>query len=287
MNEINIYRFSSIGRPIDPDYPSNLAITALSLVTMLLGIIYQFLGGQNWLDSILWGIGLGLGVFLAWAICRELDPDHDLSAFVAAGLTLVGVFLWGTPSIIGLLWLMLCVRIINRTVGLPATILDSLGVLGLGTWLSIQEYWGYGVITSLAFLLDALLPKPNKRQFLFTGVMLIVSALSAFLSAGGVSLQGLSLSSGAVALGITVVFLPVIFASREIQVECDVTKEPPEPIRVQMGQVVAILGGWIAVVWKGESGLISMLPLWTSALGAALYWLVMAIVAKAGFKSAW
>jgi len=286
MNEINIYRFSSIGRPIDPDYPSNLAIAALSLVATLLGIIYQILGGQTWLESTFWGVGLGLGVFFAWAIGREIDPDHDLSAFIGAGLTLVGVFLWGTPSIISILWLMLCVRIINRTVGLPATMLDSLGVLGLGTWLSIQEYWGYGVITSLAFLLDALLPKPNRRQFLFTGIMLIVSALSAYFSAGGIGLMGLSLSTGAVALGVTVVFLPVIFASREIQVECDVTKVPPEPIRVQMGQVIAILGGWIAVVWKGESGLISMLPLWAGALGAALYWLVMTIVDKIGLKSA-
>jgi hypothetical protein len=84
-------------------------------------------------------------VFLAWVLCRELDPDHDLSAFVAVGLALGGLFLWGLTRLVVLLWLILILRVVNRTMGLPAGILDSLAVLGLGIWLSFGGNWGYGV----------------------------------------------------------------------------------------------------------------------------------------------
>lgn len=99
------HRFTSINRPIDPKYPTNRAIALFALIVMIVGGIFQLLTGTGWLLGGFWGLGAGITVFFVWAICRELDPDHDLSAFVAASLALLGLFFWELPGLLELLWL--------------------------------------------------------------------------------------------------------------------------------------------------------------------------------------
>jgi hypothetical protein len=75
-----------LGRtPIDPSCPTNRAIAVLTTVVAIAGAILRLLKGTTPLESVLWGIEAGLAVFLTWALGRELDPDHDLSAFVGQG----------------------------------------------------------------------------------------------------------------------------------------------------------------------------------------------------------
>ena len=111
---------TTLGRPVDPRYPTNLAVVVLSPVVVVAGTIYRLVSGYALLEGVLWGIGAGLAVFLAWALGRELDPDHDLSAFVGAGLTVFGLLLTGLPSLLVLFWLLLALRVVNRSTGLPA-----------------------------------------------------------------------------------------------------------------------------------------------------------------------
>lgn len=125
-------------RPIDPSYPTNRAIAALTMAVIVGGIVLQLIVGEGLTQGVSWGISAGLTVFLAWALGRELDPDHDLSAFVAAGLALIGLLLFDLPSLMALLWMLFFLRMVNRTTGLPARILDSLLILGLGSWLTWQ-----------------------------------------------------------------------------------------------------------------------------------------------------
>ncbi|MGD8968241.1 MAG: hypothetical protein PVI07_12095, partial [Anaerolineae bacterium] len=136
---------TSINRAIDFNYPSNRAIAIVTILVVVGGAFSELLSGGGWGESILWGVNAGLSVFLTWALCRELDPDHALSAFVAVGLALVGLVLWGLPRLAVILWMIMVMRIVNRTTGLAAGLLDSLAVLGLGSWLSLEGNWGYGV----------------------------------------------------------------------------------------------------------------------------------------------
>ncbi|MGD9316838.1 MAG: hypothetical protein PVG56_08400, partial [Anaerolineae bacterium] len=93
--------FTALGRnPLDPGYPTNLAIAALTVVVAIAGAVWRLISGVALLESALWGIGAGLVMFLTWALGRELDPDHDLSAFVGAGLVLIALLLAGAPSLL-------------------------------------------------------------------------------------------------------------------------------------------------------------------------------------------
>ena len=181
---------SAIGRPLDPDYGTSRAIAIITGVVFLAGVIVQILSGAGWLSGARWGLSAGLTVFLSWALCRELDPDHDLSAFGAAGLGLVGLILWGLPHLLTLFWMLLAVRTMNRTTGLHATVLDAVTLVALGGWLAFQRHWGYSVITAVAFLLDAHLAPALRRQLVFTGI-------SASIAVGAGLWAPVSISSGA------------------------------------------------------------------------------------------
>jgi hypothetical protein len=274
---MKISKIASVARPIDPSYPTNRAIVALVIVVVVGAAVLHLVTGKGWPQSGLRSIGAGMAVFFAWALCRELDPDHDLSAFVATGLALVGLFFWDLPNLGALLWVLLVVRIVNRTAGLPATVLDSLAVLGLGGWLSVQGNWGYGVITTTALFLDSQLVPRNRRQILFAGLGVAITIVAAVMN-GAIWGEGdVSPLAGLIGLGISVVFVPVVVGAGRVESVGDETGEVLRPVRVQMGQGLALLAGVAVAFWGGEVGLVSMLPLWAAALGGSIYWLVMAI----------
>jgi hypothetical protein len=268
---------TSIGRPVDLSYPTNQAIAILTLVVMVGGAIVQWLMGVDWFEGALWGLEAGLTVFLAWALCRELDPDRALAAFVAAGLTLVGLFRADIPRLGVIFWLLVMVRVINRTTGLPAGVLDSLGLLGLSGWLSWQGNWGYSAIAALAFLLDGVLAPPNRRQLIFAALGVVVTVAVTMLSDGPVWGDGPSLVSVLMSLGLSLLFVPVILASRRIESVGDETGDLLHPLRVQLAQLMALLAGVETACWSGTNGLWALLPLWAAVLGAALYWAYTAI----------
>jgi len=270
---MKITRITAIGRPIDPSYPTNLAISIWALVVTLVATILQVLAGEGWLPGALQGVNAGLAVFLAWATCRELDPDHALSAFVAAGLATLGLLLPELPQLGAILWLLLAVRMVNRTVGLPATVLDSLGVLGLGIWFSYRGNWGYGAVTVIALLLDSQLPDPQRRQLVLAGVGAVAVGAVVVLGKTIWRSGGAAVWPGLLAVGMCAIFAPVLVAARSVESVGDETGERLSGIRVQAGQAIALLAGVQAAFWSGEPGLVAMMPLWAAVLGASAYWL--------------
>jgi hypothetical protein len=262
---------TALGRPIDPSYPTNRAIVLLSVATVLVGGIARLAGGMSLLPSIGWGVGAGLSVFLGWALARELDPDHDLSAFVGAGLTLIGLLLLGLPSLLVLFWLLLALRIVNRTAGLPARPLDSLAILGLGGWLAWQGNWLTGFVTAIALLLDGLLSSPLRYHLLLSGVAFAATAALFALQGDFVPASDLTMPAVLVAALLAALFVVVIANSRELSTEGDVAGEPLNPKRVQAAQFIALFTALLYAWWDGEPGVLDLLPLWAAMAGVALY----------------
>jgi len=162
---------SGIGRPLDPNYPTNRAIVAVAvLVGLVGGAVQLFITGSGLLDSLVWSVEAAGGVFLAWALSRELDPDNEMSAFVSAGLWILSLAVINAPGLLALLWFLWSLRIVNRTSGLAAKPLDSVLFLTLGSWLAFQTSGIYIVMTAVVFVLDGLLEPANRRQYIFAGL---------------------------------------------------------------------------------------------------------------------
>jgi hypothetical protein len=266
-------RITSIGRPIDPGYPTNRAIALLTITVMLVGTVFQLFSGRGWVQSGLWGLSTGLAVFLAWALCRELDPDRDLSAFVAASLALAGSLIWGAGSLGSMLWILLLLRIVNRTTGLKATILDSLGVIGLSAWLAWGSNWGYLVIAALGLFLDGVLQSGHRRQIGLSALCLGLSVVVLFLNGWTWRVIRISSIAMVIALCLSALFTTVILSSRNLNSIGDVSGEKLNPRRVQVAQVLAVLSGIQVVIWSGTAGLTAFMPMWAATSGAAFYWL--------------
>jgi hypothetical protein len=271
-----MHKITALARPVDPRYPTNLAIAVLSLVVVLAAAAWRWSTGAAPLGSILWGINAGLVPFLTWALGRELDPDHDLSAFVGAALALVALFFVEFPSLFAMVWLLLLLRVVNRTVGLPATLFDTLTVLGLGIWLTWQGEWMAGLATALALLLDGLLP-PALRRHLIAAVLALGGTVVILVVHGAAPEGFSSLEMGIPALVTAVLFLVVIVMSRRVQALGDVTGEPLRVERVQAAQGLALLTAVLYGVWSGSAGVLALLPLWAAMAGGGIYALAYAL----------
>lgn len=266
---------SGIGRPLDPNYPPNRAIIAVAILVGLVGGAVQlFIIGSGLLDSLVWSVEAGGGVFLAWALSRELDPDNAKSAFVSAGLWILSLAVINAPGLLALLWFLWSLRILNRTSGLAAKPLDSILFLALGSWLAFQAIGVYILMTAVVFLLDGLLQPANRRQHYFAGLTAL-AALALFLIFDA-SLASFRFSAGVIAplLVVTILFAPVIASYRRVQARGDYTGEPLNPTRVRAAQLIALITALLVGLFRGLSGVVSLLPLWSAFVGVALFQIV-------------
>ena len=118
-------KISSIGRPLDFNYKTNKAIVIITAINIMIGILLSLINQLEPTTVIIKGLSFGITFFLSWAITREIDPDNSISAFIGLIPLFIILFFWIETNIVILFWLLISLRIINRTTGLPARIFDS------------------------------------------------------------------------------------------------------------------------------------------------------------------
>jgi len=135
----------TLARKVDVRYRSNLWLV---IVTVMVIATAWLLTG-----SAVQGVGLGGGFFMCWALARETDPTHDISAFVAGGIYLLAASLYDGINLGVLFWLLLLLRLISGICGKTPTNLDLLSVLGLTIYLVYSRHNGlYLFLVTLALL---------------------------------------------------------------------------------------------------------------------------------------
>ena len=250
--------FTSIGRPIDPAYPTNRWLLIILLAVFFLGLALQKLLGTSTQAACLWALRADLVLFFSWALCRELDPDDELAAFLALVLA-APMLAWVAPGTGHLFWLLCTVRLVNRTTGLAPTWIDSAIVLALA-WATHSGV--LLLLTSLSFGLDSTLRGGQRRQILFSVVALTLAALTRWPAVS-------HLAEGAGALLIAGAF-QLTFA-RVVPTACgDCDSNPVDAMRVRSATGVALIAG-IAIVLTEPQGVPETVPLWAAALASILY----------------
>jgi len=134
---------STIGRPIDFHDPTNCAIVLVASGALLAGAILSLVEGDALGNAVFRGLTWGGSAFLAWALCRETDPDRWYSAFFAAAGALGSVIWLGSPSFLFLLWFLLAMRHISRSTGSPPGVLDFVVLYGIKLWLGFTRGWHF------------------------------------------------------------------------------------------------------------------------------------------------
>lgn len=243
---------------------ATVALAAAVLVARRLG------QGDPLPEATLGGAVAGVAIFLTWALGRELDPDHPLSAFVGPGLVLAYAAANGSAGALFAFWALLALRIINRTPGPRATWLDTALAGGLALWLVHQSYWVVGVAMAAAFAANALIGPADRKQWIAAGAMLIGTAI--FTGIPDIQ-AGAGVDPQIWAAMVAVAFLMgvVVYGSREVRAVGDITQRPLSPARVQAAQAFAVLGAFSMAFSHGLDGLTLAVPLWAAMLGVGVY----------------
>jgi hypothetical protein len=168
-----IYQYTSIGRPLEPGYPTNRTVLILLPVAAVVGAVTAWMDGQAGLSILQQAFFFLLIVFGAWALARELDPDDHTAAFVSMGIAFIAALAIESPDILIVFTTLGLVRIVNRSTGLAARKLDSVIVMLL-VFLVIYatESPLFGAVAALAYILDGSLKEPLRHQWIFAMICL-------------------------------------------------------------------------------------------------------------------
>lgn len=274
------YRYTSIWRPLDPRYPTNRAIVLIALVVAVVRGIFLLATNIDIIQSVSIAGSSGFTVLLAWIVGRELDPDHNASAFIAAGLALIALTQFSPPNIVAVFWTVVMMRILNQTVA-PAKWIDSIALLALATWLSLTENWLYAPLTALSFAVDAFLPDSARRRQLFFAIAAIgLTFISVLLTSARTVRSSIPITREwlIAEIIIAILFGLLILSTRKFTSTNDRGDRPLDPRRVRAAQGMALLS---AFAW-GFAGIAPVLAVWTAMLGVVLYrvWMLLSLIKK-------
>lgn len=272
-----LYRWTSLFRAYDLRLTSNRVILLLSAAGGALGFALGLVGSPDvWPAFGRAAVGV-VTPFAAAAVAKELDPDHPLSAVLAAALGLPAVWVVvATPqSLLALLWLLLLLRFINRSTGLAPKVTDALAVLLFSGWLTWIGSPLFGVLGGAVLALDALLPSGRRAHAALGGATIIAAVAYWFDHANHYGPQPHDTWLGVVLLTTAVALIGVILSCTVVLMPGDATGRPLDSSRFQAAQIVALAVGLSFASWHGNAGATFFATLWAALVGAAIvHWVV-------------
>jgi hypothetical protein len=253
----------ALGRPIDFSYRTNRWIVILSGSTIIAAFIFQLISRVPLGQSGLFALGAGASCFLGWALTRELDPDHPLTAFPAAIASAAAVFFLGLPGFLQLFLFLFLLRGITGITGREIQIGDTLIIIGHTVWLVLLGRWHYAAAAGTGFLAAAAL---SKRRWLFIpgAAALLLVPVPFLIGRAALIKPELSLPAVIAILFLTLLFsLYLLFLSR-ISSSTDDGSHPLALRRVKVAAFFALIAASAETLISGTGGLILLLPLWTA-----------------------
>ena len=259
---------TAIGRPISPTYRPNLMML---IVVSLIGLVVFAVNYSAGIDSAAPSAILAvMAAGSSWVVARELDPEHDYSAFVgmipAVLLLEGGIDLWTIGAFIMLM------RVLSRVVGPPAYIGDSIMVtIVVGFAIFATGGWLMGVIGILFFALDTRLPNPLPRHMIFAGGIALITLFSVLTQ----DIHALTLPSLETVLVLVLIvtgYMIQIIRTDKIDITADYgEKYPINQTRVKISMLMSVLGVLAISLWGGEDAIHQVIPIWTATVGVVVY----------------
>jgi hypothetical protein len=243
MPNYRIYQYTSIGRPLDPAWPTNKAVLVLLPIAAVLGAALAWAEDGTLSEVLLRALNFALVLFVAWALARELDPDDQSAAFISLAAGVLVAVVIDSPGVLAAFTALGLIRIVNRSTGLAARKTDSVVLVLLSV---AVIYWTrsplFGGVAALAFLLDGSLKDPLRHQWVFA--LLCLGATVVYMVDHDIGL-GPPAAPDSLFEWLSVLFL-LMFAldvvlTRKIRSRGDVNNRALDLSRVRGGMVVGLL----------------------------------------------
>jgi hypothetical protein len=260
MNKKNPF---TLARNIDPKFFPNLLIIIIVTIAFIAGIVFHFFKGNVISDSLINGVILALITFFTWALTREIYPQGEYAALIAAIFVIIALFWFEIFPIIAiiLMWFTISLRLINQTTGLKATKID-MGIIFVFTLICAYIFsWIFLVFLSIIFLVNYSLTKDRSDIYFQIPVIL---AIIVFLYYQGVYFNQSSLNFEYILFVgfLSIIFVIMMWFNRNIYVICDSSNKKVPPNRIFCAQILAVVFIFSYSVWFGDESIISLIPIW-------------------------
>ena len=252
---------TGIGRVIDLRYTSNRYALVVAGLAAFATLFWRLTTTGD--DAWFWAFRVSAGVFLAWALGRELDPDEPASAAVAP-LTVLPLLLLGPPSIAGSVAVLLAARIIVRSTGLSPSWFDAFLLIGGSAYLGAQpEAWPAAGALILAVLGDRILYPSGPTRSLYTGgLMTLAASATAIMWADKLAWESPKVGEWIAVALVLISVVAAVLMVRPPTTRGDFRKEQLADTRVmavRLGVGATLLAG---LAYSGGSIIPGLSPLW-------------------------
>lgn len=234
--------------------------------------------------GVLWqAASAGIATVGVWALGRELDPDHSLSALIGAVASIPMWLVIGVPNLVEIFTIVLAGRVLLRPTGKPPLLLDSVLLAGTGV-LAGQTNHGWILALALAFAIsrDRTLPGPESKYERLTALVVAAGATGLAVRSGRDVITGDAISSilantdSTYPLTVAIVVAALGFiAAVSTRVEhpttiADYTHEALDGRRLQSARRITLFGSLIAVIVAPGPGLVATSALWLAWIGVVV-----------------
>jgi len=270
MNYKMFNNISSLARPVDPFYFTNLLISIVSVVVGGVALIYAFSQGDELVEAIFFAGQMAITVFVVWFFARELDPVYEWSAFVAVAVSLVMMAVWGTSvALLPVAVMAMYARVVNGVIGMPLLVTDVIVLVVVAGLVGLTDYWLIGIMGTVAMLYDrtAKYPKP------LVAILMVTLTVFAAWQADQLVAPSIEGSIGGLVLMLSGIFLLIAqpMAKRPITMTTDRTKESLNGQAILNAQNLIVLTGVILAIYIGQPALEGLIILWASMVGVILW----------------
>lgn len=270
---MQISQFSALARPLDISYRTNLGIMLMSLFTLVAAFFYQWWHLDNVPgESLWWAVQASLSVFVAWALGREIDPDVNSTAFLAAALSLAGFYYTGSYQWGLLVAFLMILRISSHICGQQIKITDALFCLGLCAYLCWQGQVLIGFAFTAAFLADSRLAPAHTRSQWYALAALMITILAFVFFPVGIADEHFQFSGIWIpGIGIVVlIFLRVIRDYQHPHSTEDYKTQPLNGRRIQIAQIIILASVLMIYLLQNFMTTLEIAPVWAVILSADL-----------------
>ena len=233
----------------------------------------QYASGETLVDAILDALHIFATMLLTWSITREIDPDRPDSAIGAAAIAGVGVILLAsTTNLLASFTLILVMRALNHSTGLPFRLGDVLVTVILVGLTARSEQWVIGLVAGLAFWLDSVAEDPSPYARINALIVVAMTLLIAYLSD---ALEWSFVFTNADIAALITAFVATRFVVPSLPDPLksvgDYTGEPLDRRRV-LYTITLMALTLLLVSWSGDDDTaLGMLPLWAGLLALIVY----------------
>ncbi|MGI9648656.1 MAG: hypothetical protein ACR2OI_09075 [Acidimicrobiia bacterium] len=263
---------TGLGRILHIEHRSNRYAISATLLAGAGTLLWRASIGAD--EPWMWSVRIAAAVFLAWAIGRELDPDHPGTGALAS-LVVIPFAALGALSVAASVAALLAARIAVRTTGFSPHWWDGAILTAGAAYLGARpETWPALGMLLLAVGTDRYAEPPGPTRTLWFGAAMTVVSLATAVAFSEPSDWTQPTIPEWIVFAVTAVcaFLAIGY-TRAPRSQADWRPEKLSETRLRYGRVLALFTLAVGIIFLGGPVIPTLAPLWAAASSVAvMHW---------------